>query len=444
MLVSELWVRNFKSLRDVRLRLGQFNLVVGPNGSGKTNLIDALEFFRDALTAEGVPRPWRRWWRPENIVWMRDETLPLTFGFEFGLNGFRATYEVTCSVTGGEYRIEREVLDIQGWGRLERTGSTVSVSYEEGFVEEAKKKGVESELLELREVSGILHPQESLVRGIVWGPLLMHGKKIDKDLWKVGIYSRPKGESLVLVAPTLELEKDALEEFLAGPRRPSLPLILGGRDILTFACTKAMAIVEGITIVRPLNLQVVKKPQEYVKTLRLASDCSNLYIVLYNLFLRRNRLPDRVAKVLSMAFEGYELLFDLTEDGRVFVKLVRDDLVLPPPCMPDGFHKLAAILTALELRPSILAIDELENSLHPHLVELVVDLLKSSDTVVIATTHSPAVVDIADPEDLILANMTSSGTVFRRLKDPVKIREELKRYGITLSERWLWGRVEVE
>ncbi|MDX2188090.1 MAG: AAA family ATPase [Opitutaceae bacterium] len=38
--------RNFRALRDTHLRLSRFNVVVGPNGSGKTSLIDALQRLR--------------------------------------------------------------------------------------------------------------------------------------------------------------------------------------------------------------------------------------------------------------------------------------------------------------------------------------------------------------------------------------------------------------
>ncbi len=414
MLVSELWIKNFKSLRDIKLRLSQFNLVVGPNGSGKTNLIDALEFFRDALTTDRLPRPWRKWWRPENIVWMRDESLPLAFGFKLSMDELRVTYEVTCSVTGGEFRIEQEVLDIEGWGRLERAGRTVSVSYEEEFIEKAKRKGIDRDSLKPKEARDAVRPWESIVQYLARVPLL--GEIEGEELQRVYLYLYPGRKRLPVVVPIVG--RKALKELrrVAEWHRPLI--LLRARNMLGLACIAVASVIDRITIVRPINLQAVKKPQEYAKTLRLASDCSNLYIVLYNLFLKHNRLPDRIARILRMAFEDYDLFFDLTEDGRVFVKLARDELTLPPPCMPDGFHKLVAILTALELKPSIL--------------------------VVIATTHSPAAVDIADPEDLVLASMTVSGTEFRRLKDPAKIKEELRRYGITLSERWLWGRMEVE
>lgn len=48
-LVRRLHVRNYKSLGDCDLRLGPVSLIVGRNGAGKSNLVDALRFIADAL-----------------------------------------------------------------------------------------------------------------------------------------------------------------------------------------------------------------------------------------------------------------------------------------------------------------------------------------------------------------------------------------------------------
>lgn len=41
-MIASVAFRNFKALRNASVRLGPFNLVIGPNGSGKTSLIEAL------------------------------------------------------------------------------------------------------------------------------------------------------------------------------------------------------------------------------------------------------------------------------------------------------------------------------------------------------------------------------------------------------------------
>lgn len=41
-MVERFSVRTFKSLEDVTVQLGQVNVFIGANGSGKSNLLEAL------------------------------------------------------------------------------------------------------------------------------------------------------------------------------------------------------------------------------------------------------------------------------------------------------------------------------------------------------------------------------------------------------------------
>lgn len=45
MRLEQLHVRRFRSLYDIELKLGDFSVLTGPNGSGKTNVVDALAFL---------------------------------------------------------------------------------------------------------------------------------------------------------------------------------------------------------------------------------------------------------------------------------------------------------------------------------------------------------------------------------------------------------------
>jgi predicted ATPase len=57
--IASIAFRNFKALRSTRVALAPFNLVIGPNGSGKTSLIEAvmrLKTLSKLPLAEGEPR----------------------------------------------------------------------------------------------------------------------------------------------------------------------------------------------------------------------------------------------------------------------------------------------------------------------------------------------------------------------------------------------------
>ena len=45
-MIDRIVIENFKSLRRVDLALGRMNLFVGANGSGKSNLLDALRVLQ--------------------------------------------------------------------------------------------------------------------------------------------------------------------------------------------------------------------------------------------------------------------------------------------------------------------------------------------------------------------------------------------------------------
>jgi len=53
--ISSVAFRNFKALREARVELRPFNLIVGPNGSGKTSLIQALLRLRTLARLHAAP-----------------------------------------------------------------------------------------------------------------------------------------------------------------------------------------------------------------------------------------------------------------------------------------------------------------------------------------------------------------------------------------------------
>ena len=44
--LKEVRIKNYKSIRDYRLILKQMNLLLGENGSGKTNILSAIIYFK--------------------------------------------------------------------------------------------------------------------------------------------------------------------------------------------------------------------------------------------------------------------------------------------------------------------------------------------------------------------------------------------------------------
>ncbi len=45
-MITQITLRNFKSIKEADIKLGPFNLFIGTNASGKSNFFDSLRFLQ--------------------------------------------------------------------------------------------------------------------------------------------------------------------------------------------------------------------------------------------------------------------------------------------------------------------------------------------------------------------------------------------------------------
>jgi len=438
MQVKQIKIGNFKSLRDAKIDLGQFNAIVGENATGKTNLVDAFLLLKKIYVEHDI-NPFSYWWGYNNAVWKGKEELPIIFEFYFETKINKKTYTGSFSTVftgvGGRFEIVRESLKIDGILTLEKEGEHLTIKREREYVDKlweeikeekvlAKKWGAFAAITISRKSIDVSR-KNKLIRQIEKHPT--------KSIFNV---IKREFESIIVNLPFYELPSKlfpSLESFLSLKREEKLL-----QDIL---CNIYKLIFE--TVILKLNSKEIKRPSPARKEETLLEDGSNLNTVLYNLFLRQNKIPESIISVFSYLFPNIEIKFSLTDDQRVYVRVFENGLELPPPCIADGLYKILAILTALELKPSILIIDELENSIHPKALEYIFDEFRNSESIVIITTHSPVIVDMTDLKDLILVEKVMGETHFKRLKRPEDVKKRLKKAGITYSEGWLYGHLKV-
>jgi len=439
--LKELHIKNFKSLRDCKLKLRNFNVLVGANATGKTNLVDLFMLLRKIYVEKDI-NPFRYWWGYQNAVWDRKEELDISVKFLFDyINGnktYKVSFETTFTGRGGKFEIVREKLEINSDFSLELIPGRIRSEYKgdyaklipkimEDFLKEERENLIVSELREDKIViDHIITPSQSLTLlnlSLTATMTLYHYKNINIALCYL-IF--PSQSSVAILSPLVKPAEFYNEKF----QFPLAPLII-----------KEISNLISKTLILKLNINEIKRPSPLKREDWLIEDGSNLNSVLYNLYLKGNRIPDRIATLILYLFPNINLGFSVTEDQRVYLKVQEDSLELPPACIADGLYKLLAILTALELKPSLLIIDEVENSLHPETLEKLLDELKSSETTVIITTHSPIVVDMTDPADLVIVEKVAGETKFRRIENPEEVKKKLKEAGITFSEGWLYGQI---
>jgi predicted ATPase len=114
-IISRIQVKNYRSLADIDLSLHPLTVLVGPNSSGKSNLVDVLRFVRDAIRRDldaaildrGGMSSIRRWsasGRPPDVqihVFVVDESWSGEYGFILGSERDRG------------YQVKREKLKLK-------------------------------------------------------------------------------------------------------------------------------------------------------------------------------------------------------------------------------------------------------------------------------------------------------------------------------------------
>ena len=163
---TRLVIRGFKSLRSLSLDLPtRLTVLVGPNGSGKTAVLESLLLLRDVLDAVRgrVANPFTRWWGYSNAVWMHREEETIELGFRLDLGSCSAgdiagllealglsedaaraarllraagalEYRVEVTGAGGDFQLLRDEVRVPGVGSLEARGAGVRASLSEDML----------------------------------------------------------------------------------------------------------------------------------------------------------------------------------------------------------------------------------------------------------------------------------------------------------------------
>ena len=339
--------------------------------------------------------------------------------------GYDVDFEIHFAGTGGKFELISEKIEIKNILLIERKGKWLTIKHDEQYLDS---------VLNYKQLQKILIENAKIKRQLTKEDILQQHIRL-KEIFP--LIPLP-------FTSIIELEEKGYYVYiLHHPYLEPSPAVIVSPFNVLMELWWYTHYKYGISILRRLDIQKIKKPvlpkHEYI----IQENGENMSSVFHTVFLDKGGVPERIRSVICAVFgNDISLRPELTTDGRVFIKVFEGDLELLPPMIPDGLYKVLAILLALESKPRLLVIDELENSLHPLALEYIIHELKEADCTVIATTHSPAVVDLVDPEDLILVEKNEEGaSVFRRVENPEEIKEQLSKAGITLSERWLYGKM---
>ena len=429
--ITKIKADNFKSLKDFEMPLGKFNVLIGPNGSGKTNILEFFILMSSCISPQKVPAyPFAYWGRYKNLVWSGNEHESIHMQISYVVDDHAVKYDSTIAGSdSGRLEILEEKLYIEDYLTVVRQDCKIKFLFDATFVNATKS--VEKNMLESK-VSGSkklmksfaptknfaiphTHSDISILKAIKW------------------IRDRPINNNIVLLRTFYQTSTNMQIHGFLSPRGKNkhIPLYELAENYLTNT--------SNIILLRHMDYTNLRQSTPVDYSTELDEDGDGLINLLFQWFNRDQKLPDIITLALETLFPGWQISFQVTHEANIIMQVSDGQMTLTPTSIPDGFYKLLAILVAVKLNPRILLIDELETSLHARIIEYIIGILKNTKSTVIITTHSPLVVDSVDVDDLILLENSRHKSTCHKIKDPDKLKQELADRGIAISDSWLYG-----
>jgi predicted ATPase len=413
-MLTRLKVSGFKNLMDVDICLGPFTCIAGPNGVGKSNLFDAIQFLSalaDKPLVEAALSVRSEGGRASDIRSL------------FHLHGDGFSPEMSFEA---EMIIPEEGVDDLG------QQARASITFLRYTLELAYRPGNGHSPL------GNLEIKEERLVHITRGDAIKHLPFEHKKIWRESVIKGRRSGGPFISTDISEGKRNIRLHQDGGSRgRPTTLLATLPRTMLssTNAAESPTALLARREMqswkLLQLEPSALRKPDEFNAPARLRSDGLHLPATLYRLAHPQNGkevgagyaagVYAEVGNRLSELIEDvHELHVDRDEKREMFTLYVRDrDQTLHAArSLSDGtlrFLALAVISRDPEAK-GVLCLEEPENGIHPRRISAMLELLQDITMDVqeplgednplrqiIINTHSPTVVQLAPEGSLLIA-----------------------------------------
>jgi predicted ATPase len=324
-------IQGYKSIALCDIRLHPLTLLVGRNGAGKSNFLDALAFLRDVMESS-LSEALRRRGGWSAVACRTGNGQRIDFDLEMAFTSDRpyvASYKLELAVEANAPTIARESLEIED----RETRRRANFEVHRGIIQRETSTPDSAEPIPLPHSwhwVATLRPDRPLLSVIGSPPFGALGEK----LGSMGFYNFSPEEIRRLQPPS-----------------PGLLLEKSGRNLAS--------VIEGLNEIDPDSVQ---RMREYLSA--IADDVESFDVVRAG---------------------GYETIRFRLKSGGEF----------DAAGMSDGtLRALAALAAAFQVHlpsgPSVVGIEEAETSLHPAATRALVDALREATgrTQVLLTTHS--------------------------------------------------------
>jgi len=400
----ELSVKNYKSLRDVTVRLGPLNVLVGPNGSGKSNLLDVIQFLGDSAREDLVPALERR--QGFDRVYFRGESKTArspTIHIHVKANVTSYAHKGAPDEYGLSFeriRIGKRVQQLRGRVPVILTYLTRSEQFTfKPFKGRGRRITINGEKAELVETHG--------------------EKKTTRDF---------------------PLRSDSLGLSTL----PRLPAAQGGDAV------RKMAELFSTFRVFDVDARAARQPSPVSSSSTLQPDARNLAAFLHYLSQDEETF-ERLQEDARAIVPGLERIHLPKVGGAaeaVIVELEESGLKGRTTLAEASFGTVRALALLAMLYdpnpPLLTCVEEIDHGFHPYVFDRLVERLRwaSKRTQFIIATHSPSLVNRLRADELIVCERDArTGESRIPAADPEKVRamEERAEGRMGLGELWFTG-----
>lgn len=375
-MISKLHIENFKALRDVSLDLTPLHVLIGPNNSGKTSILEAINALCRSVDFP-LSHSFLGHWKGHELVY----------------RGSRADVALTAHIHGDD---GKESFCYTLGCRFHSDPQRLAVVSNESFSDDNGKV-----LFSIREQQQTHVCHSSQTGGAGTAEEQEAAKRVHRYLSGVHYYRWDARQLALPVAP------DSSRRFRMDQTGFGLALCLD--DILGYDRERFMRMEARFRAIFPEIASIKLLPEAAYKAVNDPSHAVPLLNVTEG-------------KGIYFQFADNTTLVPASQasDGVLMVLAYLTVLSLPRP-------------------PRVLLVEEPENGIHPGRLQDVLRILRDSisernTTQVLLTTHSPYVVDLFSPEEVTLCRRDDDQILTKKLSESKMVRDQLDVF--SLGEIW--------
>ncbi|WP_437673196.1 AAA family ATPase [Sorangium sp. So ce131] len=399
-MITRIEVDGFKSLRGFALDLEPLTAIVGANGAGKSNLLDALHLL-SRLAETGVTEALKG-----GRGAIRDQFSRLR-------DGAAGRISISVEMLLTPDTIEDVVVD----------GTATRALYKIDVERAVLSSGIEDITIEEQRIRALDGPAADpwIARHPALAPMAYYGtpdSNTDEGIFRLEGKRPVTGPDRRVLRQHRNGTDSNFWEDLGGPYHSLLSSIVSGNLL-------SARIAEELRALRVIHFEPSKLrlPSDRAAGAALAADGSNLPTALAALAPEaRAQIRADLAELIP-GFRSFEVV-PADEELRLEVEFT-DGARVPARVLSDGTLRLVALLTLLRGSPpgALIAVEEPENGIYPGRLRALIDKLVDATTPrgdvlppqVLLTSHSPAILAALHgrPESLVFADLVRQGDDLR-------------------------------